>query len=57
MLASYILNPEAKHSLEEIYIRYLRDLGINLQSYNNVVSKNQTIADLDIFKVAYLITI
>ncbi|NES04255.1 MAG: DNA polymerase I, partial [Okeania sp. SIO2F4] len=52
MLASYVLNPGAKHSLEEIYIRYLRDVGINLQSYKDVVSKNQTIADLDILKVA-----
>ena len=52
MLASYVLNPEAKHSLEEIYIRYLRNVGINLQSYQDVVSKNQTIADLDILKVA-----
>ncbi len=52
MLASYVLNPEAKHSLEKIYIRYLTDLGIKLQSYQDVVSKNQTIADLDIFKVA-----
>ncbi|MGD1698736.1 DNA polymerase [Dapis sp. BLCC M229] len=52
MLASYVLNPGAKHSLEEIYIRYLTNKGINLQSYNDVVSKNQTIADLDILKVA-----
>ncbi|MCL2929664.1 MAG: DNA polymerase I [Trichodesmium sp. MAG_R01] len=52
MLASYVLNPEAKHSLEEIYIRYLRNVGINLQSYQDVVSKNKTIADLDILKVA-----
>ncbi|MGD1807645.1 DNA polymerase I [Dapis sp. BLCC M126] len=52
MLASYVLNPGAKHSLEEIYIRYLTDKGINLHSYNDVVSKNQTIADLDIVKIA-----
>ncbi len=52
MLASYVLNPGAKHSLEEIYIRYLRDVGISLQSYKDVVSKNQTIADLNILKVA-----
>ena len=52
MLASYVLNPEARHSLEEIYIRYLINVGINLQSYNDVVSKNQTISDLDIFQVA-----
>ncbi|MGB3511651.1 MAG: DNA polymerase I [Microcoleaceae cyanobacterium] len=52
MLASYILNPGAKHSLEEICIRYLTDVGINLKSYDDVVSKNQTIADLDILKVA-----
>ncbi|MDJ0555704.1 MAG: DNA polymerase, partial [Microcoleaceae cyanobacterium MO_207.B10] len=53
MLASYILNPGAKHSLEEICIRYLRDVEINLKSYDDVVSKNQTIADLDILKVAH----
>ncbi|MGK7919332.1 MAG: 5'-3' exonuclease H3TH domain-containing protein, partial [Trichodesmium sp.] len=52
ILASYVLNPGAKHSLEEIYIRYLRDAGINLHSYKDVVSRNQTIADLDILKVA-----
>ncbi|MEB3340756.1 DNA polymerase, partial [Okeania sp.] len=52
MLASYVLDPGAKHSLEEIYIRYLRDMGISLQSYNDVVSRNQTIADLDIGKVS-----
>ena len=51
MLASYVLNPGAKHSLEEIYIRYLRDVEVNLKSYDNLVSKNQTIADLDIIKV------
>ncbi|MEB3341962.1 hypothetical protein [Okeania sp.] len=29
MLASYVLDPGAKHSLEEIYIRYLRYLEIS----------------------------
>ncbi|GFZ99720.1 DNA polymerase I [Okeania sp. KiyG1] len=53
MLASYVLNPGAKHSLEEIYIRYLRTAGINLKSYDDVVSRNQTIADLDILKVTH----
>ncbi|NEN93421.1 MAG: DNA polymerase I, partial [Okeania sp. SIO3H1] len=52
MLASYVLNPGAKHSLEEIYIRHLRTAGINLKSYGDVVSKNQTIADLEILKVS-----
>ena len=53
MLASYVLNPGAKHSLEEIYIRHLRTAGINLKSYGDVVSKNQTIADLEIIKVTH----
>ena len=45
MLASYVLNPGTKHSLEEICIRYLTNAGIKLQSYHDLVAKNQTIAD------------
>ena len=52
MLASYVLNPGTKHSLEEICIRYLTNAGIKLQSYHDLVAKNQTIADVDILKVA-----
>lgn len=40
MLVSYVLNLEVKYSLEEIYIRYFRNVGINLQSYQDVVLKN-----------------
>ncbi|MEG5048342.1 DNA polymerase I [Microcoleus sp. B4-C1] len=49
MLASYVLNPETSHSLSELSKKYL---GIVAKSYNELVSKNQTIADISIREVA-----
>ena len=49
LLASYVLEPEAKHSLSEVSLAYL---GIRAQSYTEVVKKGQTIADLDVAAVA-----
>lgn len=49
MLASYVLNPEKSHSLSELSREYL---GIVAKSYNELVPKNKTIADISIVKVA-----
>ncbi|MEG4235381.1 DNA polymerase I [Microcoleus sp. Pol11C3] len=49
MLASYVLNPETSHSLSELSREYL---GIVATSYNQLVPKNKTIADISIVKVA-----
>ncbi|MEG4170414.1 MULTISPECIES: DNA polymerase I [unclassified Microcoleus] len=49
MLASYVLNPENSHSLSELSKKYL---GIVAQTYNQLVQKNQTIADISIGEVA-----
>ncbi|MEG4343323.1 DNA polymerase I [Microcoleus sp. A003_D6] len=49
MLASYVLNPENSHSLSELSRKYL---GIVATSYNQLVPKNKTIADISIVKVA-----
>ncbi|MEG4288128.1 DNA polymerase, partial [Microcoleus sp. D2B6] len=49
MLASYVLNPETSHSLSELSKKYL---GIVATTYNELVSKNKTIADISIVKVA-----
>ncbi len=49
MLASYVLNPEATHNLAELGRKYL---NINAQSYDQLVAKGKTIADLDISSVA-----
>ncbi|WP_445249769.1 DNA polymerase I [Microcoleus sp. OTE_8_concoct_300] len=49
MLASYVLNPEKNHSLSELSRQYL---GIVAKSYNELVPKNKTIADISIVKVA-----
>ena len=49
MLASYVLNPEKNHSLSELSREYL---GIVAKSYNELVPKNKTIADISIVKVA-----
>ncbi|MBE9185420.1 DNA polymerase I [Microcoleus sp. LEGE 07076] len=49
MLASYVLNPETSHSLSELSRKYL---GIVATSYNELVPKNKTIADISIVKVA-----
>ncbi|MEG3931903.1 MULTISPECIES: DNA polymerase I [unclassified Microcoleus] len=49
MLASYVLNPETSHSLSELSKKYL---GIVAQTYNELVPKNKTIADISIGEVA-----
>ncbi|MEG4057122.1 MULTISPECIES: DNA polymerase I [unclassified Microcoleus] len=49
MLASYVLNPETSHSLSELSREYL---GIVAKTYNELVPKNKTIADISIGKVA-----
>lgn len=49
MLASYIINPDASHSLNGITERYLK---LTLTSYEDLVSKTKTIADIDIKSVA-----
>ena len=49
MLASYVLNPETSHSLSELSREYL---GIVATTYNELVPKNKTIADISIVKVA-----
>ncbi|NJK65994.1 MAG: DNA polymerase I [Microcoleus sp. SU_5_3] len=49
MLASYVLNPENSHSLSELSRKYL---GIVAKSYNELVPKNKTIADIRIREVA-----
>ncbi len=49
MLASYVLNPDSSHNLTDLSSRYL---GIVPQSYSELVSKGQTIANLNIAAVA-----
>ncbi|MEG4029699.1 MULTISPECIES: DNA polymerase I [unclassified Microcoleus] len=49
MLASYVLDPETSHSLSELSRKYL---GIVAKSYNELVPKNKTIADISIPAVA-----
>ncbi len=49
MLASYVINPEFTHNLNDIVDR---ELGIILEGYKELVPKNQTIADIDIPAVA-----
>jgi DNA polymerase I len=49
MLASYIINPDSAHSLNEITERYL---NLTLTSYQDLVPKTKTIADIDIKSVA-----
>jgi DNA polymerase-1 len=49
MLASYVLNPEADHKLSELGVRYL---NLFSQSYDSLVPKGKTIADLDMQSVA-----
>ena len=49
MLASYIINPDASHSLNGITERYLK---LTLTSYEDLVSKTKTIGDIDIKSVA-----
>ena len=49
MLASYVINPEQKHNLNDLSERYL---GLSGQSYKDLVPKGKTIADLPIADVA-----
>jgi DNA polymerase I len=49
MLASYVIEPEAKHNLSDLSLRYL---GLTAQSYSDLVPKGKTIADLPISDVA-----
>ncbi len=51
MLASYILAPEASHSLSSLSVKYLEE-GIVSQSYQDLVPKGKTIADIAIKAVA-----
>ncbi|MDJ0728761.1 MAG: DNA polymerase I [Crocosphaera sp.] len=51
LLASYVLHPEKSHKLSELCEQYLD--GITCQNYDELgIGKKQTIADLDIEKVA-----
>ncbi|WP_373539375.1 DNA polymerase I [Chamaesiphon sp.] len=49
MLASYVLNPDSSHNLTDLSSRYL---SIVPQSYDDLVSKGQTIANISIPLVA-----
>ncbi len=49
MLASYVINPELKHNLTELSMRYL---DIQPQDYKDLVPKGKTIADISIAQVA-----
>lgn len=50
MLASYVLDPEAKHSLADLGVKYLQ---LACQSYNNLVGKLPSIAEVSITEVAH----
>ncbi|MDG2617885.1 DNA polymerase I [Thermoleptolyngbya sichuanensis XZ-Cy5] len=49
MLASYVLNPEGSHNLTDLGRKYL---NLNAQSYDDLVPKGKTIAEVSIPKVA-----
>lgn len=49
MLASYVLNPETNHNLTDLSLRYL---NLTAQSYEDLVPKGKTIADVSIPEVA-----
>ncbi len=49
MLASYVLNPEVTHNLTDLSLRYL---NLVAQSYEDLVPKGKTIADVAIAKAA-----
>lgn len=51
MLASYVLAPEESHSLSSLSFKYLEN-GMVSQSYDDLVSKGKTIADIAIADVA-----
>ena len=49
MLASYVIDPEAKHGLSDLGLKHL---GLKSQSYTDLVPKGKDIADLEIAAVA-----
>jgi DNA polymerase-1 len=49
MLASYVLNPENRHNLSDLGLKYLNLLS---QTYDDLVPRGKTIADVDIPSVA-----
>lgn len=49
MLASYVLNPDSSHNLNDLVRVHL---GLNIQSYTDLVPKGKNIADIDIAAVA-----
>ncbi len=49
MIASYLLDPEANHNLTDLAAKHL---GLVAQSYQDLVKKGQTIADIEIPNVA-----
>lgn len=49
MLASYVINPDRTHNLDDLGSRYL---GLTGKSYQDLVPKGKTIADIDIPAVA-----
>ncbi len=49
MLASYVLDPEANHSLSDLAGQYL---NLPMQSYKKLVGKNHSIAEISIPEVA-----
>ena len=49
MLASYVLNPEANHNLADLSLRYL---NLTAQSYNDLVPKGKTIAEVPVPEAA-----
>lgn len=49
LLASYVLNPEGSHGLTDLSAQYLE---LKAQSYESLVPKGKTIADVDIPAVA-----
>jgi DNA polymerase-1 len=49
MLASYVLNPETSHNLNDLALRYL---NVTMDGFTDIVPKGKTIADIDIPLVA-----
>jgi DNA polymerase I len=49
MLASYLINPDSSHNLSDLSLRYL---GLSAKSYEDLVPKGKTIADISIAAVA-----
>lgn len=49
MLASYVLNPDSSHNLTDLSLRYL---NLTAQSYEDLVPKGKTIADVSVPEAA-----